>query len=102
MNPIYVHSTLARAMRINGGYGIEGRDWVEVAPMPFNTDETVFLTITTPPSHAMESWLPGTWFNWTPAKREPTEDEKKVHRAINAGNGDPKRFGHGQFIGDDE
>lgn len=35
-------------------------------------------------------------------KPQPTEDEKKVHRAINVGNGDPKRFGHGQFIGDDE
>ncbi len=32
----------------------------------------------------------------------PTEEEKAVHRAINVGNGDPKRFGHGQFIGDDE
>lgn len=38
----------------------------------------------------------------TPIKRQPTEDEKKVHRAISVGNGDPKRFGHGQFIGDDE
>ncbi len=38
----------------------------------------------------------------TPIKRQPTEDEKKVHRAISTGNGDPKRFGHGQFVGDDE
>ena len=37
-----------------------------------------------------------------PIKRQPTEDEKKVHRAISVGSGDPKRFGHGQFIGDDE
>lgn len=41
---------------------------------------------------------------WTiiPAKREPTAEEKIVHRAISFSGGDPKRFGHGQFIGDDE
>jgi len=41
---------------------------------------------------------------WTiiPAKREPTAEEKKVHRAIGVDNGDPKRFGHGQFVGDGE
>jgi hypothetical protein len=41
---------------------------------------------------------------WTiiPAKREPTAEEKIVHRAISFSGGDTKRFGHGQFVGDDE
>jgi len=33
---------------------------------------------------------------------EPTEEEKTIHRAMSFNNGDGKRFGHGQFIGDDE
>jgi hypothetical protein len=33
---------------------------------------------------------------------QPTEEEKAVHRAIGCTEGDGKRFGHGQFIGDDE
>lgn len=50
----------------------------------------------------MKAWLPGTWFNWTPAKREPTPEEKTLHRAIGFDHGDGKRYGHRNYTGDDE
>mgnify|MGYP007071574497 CR=1 FL=1 len=62
-------------------------------------DDTVIqIDISKTISIAGSGWL---YFPAT-VRRQPTEDEKKVHRAISVGNGDPKRFGHGQFIGDDE
>ena len=52
----------------------------------------------------LADWLPGTWFNWSiiPAKREPTEEEKTVHRAISFDHGDGKRYGHRDYTGVDE
>lgn len=50
----------------------------------------------------LTDWLPGTWFNWTPAKPPPTEEEKAVHRAISFTDGDGKRYGHGPVFGSDE
>lgn len=50
----------------------------------------------------LTDWLPGTWFNWTPAKPPPTEEEKAIHRAISFTDGDGKRYGHGPVFGSDE
>ena len=54
----------------------------------------------TPPKDAQ--WQNVWWMFDGMKKAEPTEEEKAVHRAMSFNNGDGKRFGHGQFIGDDE
>lgn len=43
----------------------------------------------------------GGWFV-LPAKREPTPEEKTIHRAIGFDNGDAKRYGHRNYTGDEE
>jgi len=69
-----------------------------------NIGETIFISSSLVVNRVVIDPLTMTWtiIPATPIKPPPTEDEKKVHRAINVGNGDPKRFGHGHFIGDDE
>ncbi len=37
-----------------------------------------------------------------PARREPTPEEKIVHRAISANTGDGKRYGHRDYTGSDD
>ena len=54
------------------------------------------------PRVSPQSGWQNAWSIFDAKKREPTETEKAIHRAMSFDGGDGKRYGHRPFVGEDE